>query len=86
MFAARSFALVTLVAIVGIAACDAPAPPEPGSDLVPQFAASNNKFTFNNVTLPDGQTGEIEAGSRINNKSEITVCWYFTDDYGEWLG
>jgi hypothetical protein len=50
-------------------------------------AASVIKFTFNDVTLPDGQVGEIEASVKIlKNKPDSVYCGYFTDDYEESLG
>ena len=50
-------------------------------------AASVTKFTFNDVTLPDGQVGEIEASVKIlKNKPDSVTCSYFTDDYQESLG
>ncbi|MPZ53442.1 MAG: hypothetical protein GEU79_12045 [Acidimicrobiia bacterium] len=49
--------------------------------------ASGDKFTFNDVVLPDGQVGEIEAGVKLlKNKPDKVTCSYFTDDYGESLG
>lgn len=53
---------------------------------LPAFAPVE-KFTFNDVTLPDGQTGEIEASVKIlTNKDDSVNCSYFTDDYQESLG
>lgn len=50
-------------------------------------AASVTKFTFNDVTLPDGQVGEIEASVKIlKNKPDSVNCSYFTDDYQDSLG
>ncbi|MFP3915456.1 MAG: hypothetical protein ACLFWM_11320 [Actinomycetota bacterium] len=49
--------------------------------------APNEKFTFEDVTLPDGQTGEIEAGVKVlKNKDDSITCSYFSDDYEESLG
>ena len=53
----------------------------------PAAGAQNTKFTFNDVTLPDGQTGEITAGVRVlKNKPDSVTCGYFTDDYRASLG
>ncbi len=53
----------------------------------PRAGAENVKFSFNDVVLPDGQTGEIEAGVRLSkNKPDSVTCGYFTDDYRESLG
>ena len=48
--------------------------------------AGVTKYTFNDVTYPDGTTGEIEAGVKDTNKSDLTNCTYFSDDYREALG
>ena len=48
--------------------------------------AKVTKFTFNDVTYPDGTTGEIEASVKNTNKSHLTYCGYFSDDYAESLG
>lgn len=48
--------------------------------------AKNEKFTFADVTYPDGTTGEIEAAVKTTNKTEQTACTYFTDDYRAALG
>lgn len=45
------------------------------------------KFSFNDVTLPDGQVGEIEAGVKTHpNKDDSINCSYYTDDYRDSLG
>lgn len=49
-------------------------------------AAKVTKFTFNDVMYPDGTTGEIEASVKSTNKSHLTYCGYFSDDYQESLG
>lgn len=65
--------VLTVMGLVGILALPAYAPVE--------------KLTFNDVTLPDGQTGEIEASVKLlNNKDDSVTCTYFTDDYQESLG
>jgi hypothetical protein len=43
--------------------------------------AGVTKFTLSDVTYPDGTTGEIEAGVKDTNKSDLTNCAYFSDDY-----
>jgi len=48
--------------------------------------AKATKFTFNDVTYPDGTTGEIEASVKNTNKSHLTYCGNFSDDYAESLG
>lgn len=63
----------TIMILMGIMALPAYAPAE--------------KFTFEDVQLPDGQTGEIEANTKsMKNKDDSVYCGYFTDDYGESLG
>lgn len=63
----------TALLLVGVVASPAWAPVE--------------KFTFNDVILPDGQTGEIEASVKVlKNKDDSVNCSYFTDDYQESLG
>ncbi len=53
---------------------------------LPAFAPVE-KFTFNDVLLPDGQTGEIEAAVKVlKDKDDSINCSYFTDDYVESLG
>jgi len=55
--------------------------------LVPAVAqAAVNKFSFNDVIFPDGTLGELEAGSKITQKSTFTSCSYFSDDYADYLG
>lgn len=49
--------------------------------------ASATKYTFNDVKLPNGETGEIEANVKTKkNKDDSVYCGYFTDDYEESLG
>jgi hypothetical protein len=53
-------------------------------------SAKVTKFTFNDVTLTDGDgsqiTGEIEASVKdVRNQTSI-YCGYFSDDYRESLG
>jgi hypothetical protein len=54
--------------------------------LAAPAAAKVTKFTFNDVTYPDGTTGEIEASVKNTNQSHLTYCGYFSDDYRESLG
>lgn len=50
-------------------------------------SAKTVKYTFNDVQLPDGQTGEIEATVKDQkNKADSVYCGYFSDDYAESLG
>jgi hypothetical protein len=35
------------------------------------------KFTFRNVTFPDGTAGTIRAGSKMTNKANFTQCGYY---------
>jgi hypothetical protein len=63
----------TVVLLVGTLALPAYAPVE--------------KFSFDDVTLPDGQIGEIEASVKVlKNKDDSINCSYYTDDYRESLG
>ena len=48
--------------------------------------AKVTKFTFNDVTFPDGTTGEIEASVKLTNKSQLVYCGYFSAGYAESLG
>jgi hypothetical protein len=48
--------------------------------------AGVTKANFPSVTFPDGTTGVITAGSKINNKDLFTVCDYFSDGYRTYLG
>jgi hypothetical protein len=54
--------------------------------LTASALAGVTKYTFNDVTYPDGTTGEIEAGVRDTKKSDHTNCTYFSDDYRQALG
>lgn len=50
-------------------------------------ANAAEKFTFADVELPDGQTGEIEASVKTHkHKDDSVYCGYFTDDYQDSLG
>ena len=44
------------------------------------------KFTFNDVTHPDGTTGEITASVKNTNTSHLWYCGYFSDDFQQSLG
>jgi hypothetical protein len=52
--------------------------------------AKVTKFTFNDVTLTDGDgsqiTGEIEASVKDVRTRTSIYCGYFSDDYRESLG
>jgi hypothetical protein len=54
--------------------------------LTASALAGVTKFTLNDVTYPDGTTGEIEAGVKDTSKSDLTDCAYFSDDYRDALG
>lgn len=52
--------------------------------------AKNIKFTFEDVTLEDGdlvvENGVVEAASKENKKAEFVSCSYYTEAYVEYLG
>lgn len=49
--------------------------------------ASTQKFSFNDVTFPNGQAGEIEATLKLQkNKDDSVYCGYFSADYQDSLG
>jgi hypothetical protein len=50
------------------------------------LAANLFKFTFEDVAYPDGRVGTIQASVRINPRSEITVCSYFSSPNDQYLG
>jgi hypothetical protein len=50
------------------------------------LAANLFKFTFEDVSYPDGRVGTIQASVRINPRSEITVCSYFSSPNDQYLG
>jgi hypothetical protein len=50
------------------------------------LAANLFKFTFPDVSYPDGRNGTIQASVRINPKSTITVCGYFSSPNDQYLG
>lgn len=65
--------LTAVVLLVGVVALPAWAPVE--------------KLTFEDVTLPNDQTGEIEANVKVmKNKADSINCSYFADEYEESLG
>ena len=82
-----------LAAAVAFVACDSASEP-----LAPQVNAAkgsdtgNEKFTFEGVTLVDGELvvedAIIEAAvkDKKNDKQDFTECVYFTDGYEENLG
>ncbi len=59
-----------------------------GATLAAAPAAANSpKHTFNDVVLPDGQNGEIEATVHVNrNRPDSVTCSYFTAGYEDSLG
>ncbi|HXG68000.1 MAG TPA: hypothetical protein VNO70_23080 [Blastocatellia bacterium] len=44
------------------------------------------KFTFPDVAYPDGRVGTIQAGSKTNRKSTVTVCNYYSNPNNQYLG
>ena len=50
------------------------------------LAANMFKFTFEEVLYPDNRLGTIQASVRINPRSEITVCSYFSNPNNQYLG
>lgn len=49
---------------------------------VPSAQAATTKFTFEDVTFPDGQTGFIYASTKeMNKKPDNVYCGYQTSDY-----
>jgi hypothetical protein len=44
--------------------------------LAASAAGAVTKYTFQNVTFPDGTTGVIYAGVKLTNKSTLTACNY----------
>jgi hypothetical protein len=55
--------------------------------LAPTAAsAAVERFTFNDVVLPDGQVGEITANIKETNKANSVYCGYFSDDFRAFLG
>jgi hypothetical protein len=49
-------------------------------------AADLFKFTFEDVSYPDNRVGIIQASVRINPRSEITVCNYYSNPNSQYLG
>ncbi len=45
----------------------------------------NQKFTFTDVAFPDGTSGTIRAGVKINNQSTDAEAGYYTPD-DQYLG
>lgn len=87
--------LASAFLVLALAACsDAPLASAPdGTDAV--FAKQGNssqKFTFEGVTLEDGdllvESGVVEAAvkDKRNDKNDWTNCTYFTEDWQESLG
>jgi hypothetical protein len=50
------------------------------------MATSVVKFSFPDVTYPNGQVGTIRAGVKTTKKSNVTVCDYFSDPNDQYLG
>jgi hypothetical protein len=50
------------------------------------FAANAFKFTFPDVTYPDGRTGTIQAGVKTTKKGTITLCDYYSNPNDQYLG
>ncbi|MDX1686669.1 MAG: hypothetical protein R3248_01690 [Candidatus Promineifilaceae bacterium] len=48
--------------------------------------AANTKYEFDDVTIDEETTVEIEAAVKDNKKSDYSVCSYYSDDYAEYLG
>lgn len=87
----RASFLALVVAGALVAGCqDASSPLGPGLVSAAAAKTSNEKFTFTftftDVTFPDATAGVIEAGSKKTNKAEFTICSYFTEGYGTYLG
>lgn len=47
--------------------------------LAPAATARNHKHLFDDVTLPDGRQGEIEATVKVQKKTDSVTCNYFVD-------
>jgi len=50
------------------------------------LAANVFKFTFEDVTFPDGRVGTIRASVKTTKKSTITVCEYESNPNDQFLG
>jgi hypothetical protein len=50
------------------------------------LAANLFKFTIADVSYPDGRVGTIQASVRINPRSAITVCGYYSSPNDQYLG
>ena len=44
------------------------------------------KFTFSDVSYPDGRVGTIRASVKIVKRGDVTVCGYFSDPNDQYLG
>ena len=87
------FSALLLVAAVAFVACDSASEP-----LAPQVSAAkggdtgNEKFTFEGVTLVDGELvvedAIVEAAvkDKKNDKQDFTECVYFTEGHRDNLG
>jgi shikimate kinase len=50
------------------------------------MAANVFKFTFSEVSYPDGRIGTIQASVKTTKKGSITVCGYYSDPNDQYLG
>jgi hypothetical protein len=88
---AGALASVALVLTVG-ACSDAPLPTAQDTPDLAQARGGAQKFTFQGVTLADGdlvvENAVIEAGVKDQKKdrNDWTNCSYFTEAWGEHLG
>ena len=55
--------------------------------LAPPAFPPVEKFSFTDVTLPDGQRGEIAASVKVlKNKADSVNCSHYSDDFQASLG
>ena len=50
------------------------------------LAANVFKFTFPDVSYPDGRVGTIQASVKTTRNGSVTVCGYFSDPNDQYLG
>jgi hypothetical protein len=50
------------------------------------LAANAFKFTFSDVTYPDGKVGTIQASVKTTKKGSVTVCDYNSNPNDQYLG
>lgn len=48
--------------------------------------AGVTKFSFINITFPDGTLGTIRAGSKITNTAQFSVCDYYAAPNDAYIG